>query len=131
VKHEMVVITTLEDAQAPENLTTKVYPVADLVINPKTRSADFDSIIDLVTSTIEPDSWQDVGGPGSISGHDPSLSLVFKNRRDLHQKMEGLLAALRKVRDLQKIPTAHESDRSTVETKTTAPVRVPTPAANK
>ncbi|WP_254513448.1 DUF1598 domain-containing protein [Anatilimnocola floriformis] len=32
--------------------------------------ADFDPLIDLITSTIEPDSWQDVGGPGSVSGFD-------------------------------------------------------------
>jgi len=28
--------------------------------------ADFDSLIDLITSTIAPTSWDDVGGPGSI-----------------------------------------------------------------
>lgn len=28
--------------------------------------ADFDTLIDLVTSTIEPDSWDDLGGPGAI-----------------------------------------------------------------
>lgn len=27
---------------------------------------DFDSLIDLITSTIEPESWDEVGGPGSI-----------------------------------------------------------------
>jgi hypothetical protein len=32
--------------------------------------ADFDPLIDLITSTIEPDSWQDVGGPGSVNGFD-------------------------------------------------------------
>ncbi|WP_425615386.1 DUF1598 domain-containing protein [Anatilimnocola sp. NA78] len=32
--------------------------------------ADFDPLIELITSTIEPDSWQDVGGPGSVSGFD-------------------------------------------------------------
>jgi hypothetical protein len=30
--------------------------------------ADFDTLIDLVTSTIAPDSWTDNGGTGSISG---------------------------------------------------------------
>ena len=29
--------------------------------------ADFDSLIDLITTTIDPDSWDDVGGPGSIA----------------------------------------------------------------
>ena len=28
--------------------------------------ADFDSLIDLITTTISPESWDDVGGPGSI-----------------------------------------------------------------
>jgi Protein of unknown function (DUF1598) len=29
--------------------------------------ADFDSLIDLITTTIDPDSWEDVGGPGTIA----------------------------------------------------------------
>lgn len=29
--------------------------------------ADFDSLIQLITSTVQPDSWEDVGGPGSIA----------------------------------------------------------------
>jgi len=28
--------------------------------------ADFDSLIELITSTVKPDSWDDVGGPGAI-----------------------------------------------------------------
>lgn len=28
--------------------------------------ADFDSLIDLMTSTISPDSWEEVGGPGAV-----------------------------------------------------------------
>ena len=33
-------------------------------------TADFDSLIDLITSTIAPQSWDDVGGPGSVDGFD-------------------------------------------------------------
>jgi len=29
--------------------------------------ADFDSLIDLITSTVQPTTWDDVGGPGSIA----------------------------------------------------------------
>ena len=32
--------------------------------------ADFTQLIDLITATIAPQSWDDVGGPGSISGFD-------------------------------------------------------------
>ncbi|MHB8899294.1 MAG: DUF1598 domain-containing protein [Thermoguttaceae bacterium] len=28
--------------------------------------ADFDSLIQLITSTVQPESWEDVGGPGSV-----------------------------------------------------------------
>ena len=31
------------------------------------NEADFDSLIDLITSTIDPQSWDGVGGPGSIA----------------------------------------------------------------
>lgn len=30
------------------------------------QMADFDSLIDLITTTIKPDSWDDVGGPGAV-----------------------------------------------------------------
>ncbi|HEX5102468.1 MAG TPA: DUF1598 domain-containing protein [Pirellulaceae bacterium] len=32
--------------------------------------ADFDSLIDLITTTISPDSWDEVGGPGSIDSFE-------------------------------------------------------------
>lgn len=32
--------------------------------------ADFDSLIELITSTIAPQSWDDVGGPGAIQGFE-------------------------------------------------------------
>jgi hypothetical protein len=32
--------------------------------------ADFDSLIELITSTIAPQSWDDVGGPGAIDGFE-------------------------------------------------------------
>jgi Tfp pilus assembly protein PilF len=37
---------------------------------------DFDSLISLITETVAPDTWNDVGGPGSIEGFPSNLSLV-------------------------------------------------------
>lgn len=59
--------------------------------------ADFDPLIDLITSTIEPDSWQDVGGPGSVSGFDggvrvDSLGLL----RRIPPRTDAALESLRK-----------------------------------
>lgn len=104
IKNEVLTITTLEDAQSPENMATRVYPVADLVRMSDGRN-DFDQLIDLITSTIEPDSWQDVGGPGSLHGFDNNLSLVSSQRRDIHQRIEALLGTLRNVKKWQRIST--------------------------
>jgi len=63
--------------------------------------ADFDPIIDLITTTIAPQSWDDVGGPGSISGFDTNLSLVVSQTQEIHEQIADLLEQLRRLQDLQ------------------------------
>jgi general secretion pathway protein D len=63
--------------------------------------ADFDTLIDLVTSTISPDSWTDNGGTGSISGFPTNLSLVVSQTQDIHADIADLLQQLRRLQDLQ------------------------------
>jgi hypothetical protein len=46
--------------------------------------ADFDSLIDLITTTIAPTSWDEVGGPGSISSFDGG---VYVDPRGLLRKL--------------------------------------------
>ena len=57
-------------------------------------SADFDSLIDWITSTIVPDSWDEVGGPGSIAPVE-NTSLVVSQTLDIHRQIEALLDELR------------------------------------
>jgi len=59
--------------------------------------ADFDSLIDLITSTIAPTTWDEVGGPGSIA---PFPTGVYVDpdgvlRRLLKEETDGALAGLR------------------------------------
>jgi general secretion pathway protein D len=63
--------------------------------------ADFDTLIDLITTTIEPDSWEDVGGPGAIDGFPTNLSLVVSQTQDVHERIADLLEQLRRLQDLQ------------------------------
>lgn len=46
--------------------------------------ADFDSLIELITATIKPDSWDDVGGPGAIDAFDGG---VFVDTAGLLKKL--------------------------------------------
>lgn len=60
--------------------------------------ADFDSLIQLITTTVQPDTWEDVGGPGAISPFatgvyiDPEGTL----RKTVSTATNDELSALRK-----------------------------------
>jgi general secretion pathway protein D len=63
--------------------------------------ADFDSLIELITSTIQAQTWSEVGGPGTIEGFDTNLSLVVSQTQEVHEAIADLLQQLRRLQDLQ------------------------------
>jgi general secretion pathway protein D len=63
--------------------------------------ADFQSLIDLIQSTIAPDTWQDTGGPGAIRPFETNLSLVVSQTQEVHEEIADLLDQLRRLQDLQ------------------------------
>lgn len=64
-------------------------------------AADFDSLIELITSTIAPESWDEVGGPGAVSPYQGNLSLVISQTQEIHEQIADLLEQLRRLQDLQ------------------------------
>jgi hypothetical protein len=52
------------------------------------------SLAQLIAITVDPDSWSDVGGPGSIVQYGDGL-LVAKNTQKVHGKIRQLLTMLR------------------------------------
>jgi len=92
--------------RASSELVTRVYPVADLVATPPSSQSygaelDFDSIIELITTTIAPTTWDEVGGPGSIAPHVTAGAIVFNQTHDVHERAEQLLKSLRAAREAQ------------------------------
>ncbi|HEX4142821.1 MAG TPA: hypothetical protein VHY91_04660 [Pirellulales bacterium] len=65
------------------------------------QQPDFDSLTDLITSTIQPTSWDEVGGPGSIQEFSTNLSLVISQTQEVHEQIVDLLRQLRRLQDLQ------------------------------
>jgi general secretion pathway protein D len=63
--------------------------------------ADFDSLIELITSTVAPTTWDEVGGPGSIAPFATNLSLVVSQTQEVHDQIADLLEQLRRLQDLQ------------------------------
>lgn len=64
-------------------------------------AADFQSLIELITSTIAPTTWDEVGGPGAIQEFRGNLSLVISQTQEVHEEIAELLTQLRRLQDLQ------------------------------
>lgn len=62
---------------------------------------DFDKLINLITNTVNPDSWVDNGGAGTISAFNVNLSLVVSQTQEVHEQIANLLEQLRRLQDLQ------------------------------
>ncbi|MCE9528582.1 MAG: hypothetical protein K8R36_21265 [Planctomycetales bacterium] len=110
IRDEALVITTKDDARS--NLTTRTYPVLDLVSytvtsnnGSRTTVTDYDSLIEVITTTLDPDSWDDVGGPGSIAEFVNAGALVTSQTRENHQRIATLLNSLRRAKVVQGIST--------------------------
>jgi len=63
--------------------------------------ADFESIKELITTTVNPPSWDAAGGSGSIREFENNLTLVISQTQDVHEEIVDLLEQLRRLQDLQ------------------------------
>jgi hypothetical protein len=56
---------------------------------------DSEALIEVITTSIDPQSWGEVGGPGSIEFYAPNLTLVCSHNRRAHAAIGRLLEDLR------------------------------------
>ena len=101
IKDEVLLITTPD--KASNELVTKIYPVGDLATPRRTARGgeDFKPLIEAITATIAPTTWDPVGGPASIVPLAQARSLVVSQTDDVQQQIAELLAGLRQARDAQ------------------------------
>lgn len=65
-------------------------------------NADFDSLIDLIISTVASESWaENGGGEAEIRPYVNNLSLVISQTQAVHEEIADLLEQLRRLQDLQ------------------------------
>lgn len=97
IRDEAIVITTKDDAAEIEEI--RLYP---LPLSYATQGAgDLLSLIDLVENTAAPQTWNTVGGEGSIQpfGDGAATLLLVRQTADGHEEVEGVLRGLHE-RDL-------------------------------
>lgn len=85
---------------APQRATSR-KPVSPRK-NAGGSGADFDSLIELITTTVSPDTWEEVGGPGTVSSYetgvrvDPRGQLAKVSELDESGKLQDLSAKLKR-----------------------------------
>jgi|GEM_PF-2660570 len=94
---------------------TLFYSVADLVIpipavvtagfdvpaeTPQSLQAEFKPLIEKIKA-IEPSTWTEAGGVGTVQPYATTLSLVVRQTQAVHDKIVTLLSHLRREQDIQ------------------------------
>ncbi|MEM9413205.1 MAG: hypothetical protein AAGA30_19000, partial [Planctomycetota bacterium] len=63
--------------------------------------ADFQPLINLIRTTIDPDNWDDTNGDGTIQAFVPNLSLIVSQTQEVQDQIQDLLQQLRELNDVQ------------------------------
>ena len=93
IENEVVLVTSRQRAESRQ--TVIAYRVVDLV-EQKTGGADsFDELMTLVTTVVQPESWQKIGGNGSVATNLPTGTLVIRQTDRAHEEIQQLFTALR------------------------------------
>jgi len=112
VRDEVLLVTTTEEAESLFQVV--VYPVRDLVTTleeanheqylseaARTGKYDFDSLIDTITATVGPESWDAVGGPGAIEILHTPTALLISQTENVQEQVLNLLAKMRRMKSVE------------------------------
>jgi hypothetical protein len=95
-----VVITS--STQAERNGIVRLYPVIDLVVVPVPEDGGVEfadaELLELITTFVAPDTWEDNEGPGVIGFSAITLALVVETSEAVHDEVESFLSGLRAAR---------------------------------
>ncbi len=111
-RHNSITITTEDEERS--HIVARVYPIPDLLVKVKLpngeHSDNYDTIIDMLVSTVVFDSWAENGtGDAEIQAFPAANALVISQSARVHLEIEQLLADLRQARVAQKL-TVYQAD---------------------
>jgi hypothetical protein len=100
ITDEVLLITTPEEAE--ECTYTKVYDVTDLVkvVDRKgNASSDFDSLLNVITGSVQPEAWSCRGSEISFLECREARVLIVSQWREMHEEIARLLDDLKTTAD--------------------------------
>ncbi|MEM6688974.1 MAG: hypothetical protein AAF664_06075 [Planctomycetota bacterium] len=63
--------------------------------------ADFDSLMQLIETTVNPETWEALGGQSTMEPYPQNLSLIISTTSETHDQISDLLESLRRLQNLQ------------------------------
>ncbi len=101
VANEAVKITGRQRARG--EIISVSYPIRDLAMRLENGrnvpdAEETTNLIETITSTIAPHSWEERGGPGSVTFSEKSISLVVRQTQDVQRDILGMLNKIRRER---------------------------------
>ncbi len=95
-------VPRIAKANDPDEMRVIIYRVGNLPrpSQPGDRGPpkpDFDPLIHLIVSVVEPESWDESGGPGKIVPMEKTLSVVVRQTRRVHAQIRIVLDELRRL----------------------------------
>jgi hypothetical protein len=99
-------IQVVSQAKARETMVIRAYPVGDLLgvgggpgdpltnffgpgIGQIQRMQNVANLLQMIQTTVDPNSWQINGGPGTVAFDYATMSMVIKNSAEVHAMMGG------------------------------------------
>ncbi len=68
---------------------------------PEAETLNWRLLMDMIMATVDPDSWTQSGGQGTISISEPTLGLVIRQKPSAHDRITELLGKIRTLRQPQ------------------------------
>lgn len=95
VRNQVLLITSALRLGGPFQVVT--YPVADLCQKESVEQS-LETLKDLIVATVEPNSWDESGGPGALRFSALTTSLVVRQNEAVHQRINAFLQGIRRIR---------------------------------
>ncbi|PHS01755.1 MAG: hypothetical protein COA78_22380 [Blastopirellula sp.] len=118
VQHaDAIVITTHQEQDKLKFI--RFYPLADFPVDEKTNQ---DQWVEAIRSNIEPEEWEELGGPGHCSFDTATKSLIVAHYDSIHNKIAQLLRQIRNQGKTPPVQTAVTQKENSKEDKEQPPV---------
>lgn len=97
-------------------MQVRVYPIRGLgdrpLVSPMRQlTEEYETLLELVSSSVAPTTWAEVGGSGSLAVVPRAGALVVSQTAQIHEELEQFLAGLRKARAVQPTEGIDEADK--------------------